>query len=67
MKRKYLLVLDDDVVTKIDQRVIRPCSRSDTINDALVYLLQTPYIFEDIIKRRNEDMLSIAMRDIPSE
>ena len=65
MRKKYLIVLDSDIVEILDQKVIRPCSRSDIINDSLKYLLQSPYVFDAFIKDRNKMLLDNAMRDIP--
>ncbi len=67
MSKKYLVVLDPNKVDRLDQYVIRPCSRSDVIDDVLGYILQSPYIIEAFVKLRNDNMLSNAMRDIPSE
>lgn len=67
MRKKYLIVLDSEIIDVIDQKVIRPCSRSDVINDSMKYLLQSPYIIEAFVNDRNKTMLDNAMRDIPTQ
>lgn len=64
MKKKFLVVLDVDVVNTLDTKVIRPCSRSDIINAGMKYLLQSPYILEAFVKETNFSLQEIAKRDI---
>lgn len=64
MKKKFLTVLDVEVVNEIDKKVNRPCSRSDIINAGLKYLLQSPYVFDVFVKEINQEFLSKANRDI---
>lgn len=65
MNKKYLIVLDENTVTRLDSHVVRPCSRSDIVNDALTYLLDYPNIIQSFVEKRNSKMLEIGMRDIP--
>ena len=67
MNKKYLIVFDENTITRLDSYVIRPCSRSDIINDAMTYLLDYPNIIQSFVEKRNNTMLNIAMRDIPNE
>lgn len=65
MNKKYLMVIDENNIIRLDSHVIRPCSRSDIVNDVLSYILDYPNIIQSIVEKRNNNMLESAMRDIP--
>lgn len=54
------LNLDVDVVQRIDQYVVRPCSRSDLVNDVLVYMMQNSGILEHFVREKNSQLQSCA-------
>lgn len=56
MRRPYCLNLDIDKVEKLDLQIIRPCSRSDVINDLIQFALDSGYVISAFIKSRNDDM-----------
>ena len=66
MRKKYLIVLESNSIDLIDQKVNRPCSRSDIIDAAIKYLLQSPYVFDAFVKDINQAYKLNAMRDIQS-
>lgn len=65
MKRKQTLVyFETDLLNQFDQHIVRPCSRSDALNDILDYLLKNPDVINSFVERRNASMKEIAERNI---
>ncbi len=64
MRKPFLLNLDIDKVQKLDAQIIRPCSRSDVINDLIQFALDSGYVISAFIKSRNDQMAIDAERNI---
>lgn len=63
MRKKYTLNLDVDKVTALDNLIIRPCSKSDVINDLIQFALDSGYVISAFVKTRNDNMYSYACRN----
>ena len=64
MRKAYCLNLDVDKIEKLDLQIIRPCSRSDVINDLIQFALDSGYVISAFIKSRNDEMLIKAESNI---
>lgn len=60
MRKKIMSYLEDNLVAELDQRIIRPCTRADALNDILAYALKNHYIIDVFVKERNDAMKAHA-------
>ena len=64
MRRAYCLNLDVDKVKMLDLQIIRPCSRSDAINDLIQFALDSGYVISAFVKSRNDAMTILGESNI---
>jgi len=64
VRKQTLVYFETDLLSQFDQYVIRPCSRSDLLNDIIDYLMKNPHVINSFVERRNASMLEIAERNI---
>lgn len=53
--------MDEEKISFIDSYVIRPCSRSDVLNDLIGYVMQTPSIIEHFVSQKNRELENNAL------
>ena len=68
MNRKpTLLNLEIEIVQKVKDKIVRPCSMSDVINDLMQYALDSGYVIDAFVKARNDEMTIRAESNITHE
>lgn len=67
MRKQTLVCFEIDLLAQFDQHIIRPCSRSDLLNDIIEYLLRNPYVIDSFVQNRNSIMQSNAERNITND
>lgn len=61
MRKATSINFDTDKLAILDQYIIRPCSRSDLINDIVGYILQSPYVLETFVKLKLDELNNNAL------
>ena len=56
MRKTFSFNLEQDNISRLDQFVISPCSRSDLIDSLINYALQTPYVLESFVQSKLDEM-----------
>lgn len=56
MRKIISINIDIEKVQRLDQYVIRPCSRSDVINDLIGFALNSPYVIEAFVKSKLDEL-----------
>lgn len=54
MKIQTLVYLEQETRDALDKFVIRPCSRSDVIEDVMQYMMKNPDVLKSFVDSRNE-------------